>query len=100
MIPPNMPIEGYKVSGGRPLGTAQQAGYSESGGRPVCTTQIAGYSVSGGRPAGKKPHFDSSIHLPTEWDHSLQFMNVDGDLLSVCRRRIAQQRTKSLGDLI
>ena len=84
---------GYKVSGGRPLGTAQQAGYRESGGRPVGTTQIAGYSVSGGRPAGKKPHFDSSIHLPTEWDHSPQFINVDGDLLSVCRRRIAQQRT-------
>ena len=37
--------------------------------------------------------FDDSIHLPTEWDLSPQFINVDSDLLSVCKRRIAQQRT-------
>ena len=97
--------------GGRPHGTTQKAGYSVSEGRPVSTTQKAGYNVShsGGRPVGTSikvgysasPRrvklgcvpFDDSIHLPTEWDQSPQFINVNGDLLSVCKRRIAQQRT-------
>ena len=39
-------------SGGRPLGTTQQAGYGVSDGRPRGTTRETGYSVSDGRPRG------------------------------------------------
>ena len=33
------------------------------------------------------------LMIPTDWDHSVDFVNVDGDLLDTCTRRIAQQCT-------
>ena len=49
--------DGFQVghSGGRPLGTTQEAGCAVSDGRPHGTTQQAGYSVSDGRPHGVPP---------------------------------------------
>ena len=35
----------------------------------------------------------NSIELPTEWDHSNELVNIDDELLGLCSRRIAQQRT-------
>ena len=40
--------------------------------------------------------FHESIQLPEHWDKSETSLNVDDDLLSVCSRRIAQQRTYCL----
>ena len=46
--------------------------------------------------------FHESIELPEDWDNSEVSLNVDDDLLSVCSRRIAQQRTydKTLGGAV
>ena len=84
---------------GRPQKTTQKHGFqvSHSGGRPCNTSEEAGYGVGvgGGRPRGNKRQveFHDSIQLPPDWDHSGNLVNVDDELLDVCSRRIAQQRT-------
>ena len=66
----------------------------QSGGRPHGTTREAGYDVgcSRSRPCGRSRtiNFSGSIELPTEWDHLVIF---DDQLLGLCSRKIAQQRT-------
>ena len=83
----------------RPQKTIQKHSFqvSHSGGRPCNTSEEAGYGVGvgGGRPRGNKRQveFHDSIQLPPDWDHSGNLVNVDDELLDVCSRRIAQQRT-------
>ena len=91
---------GYGVgcNGGRPSGTTSEAGYGVgcSGGRPSGTPVKAGYRVgdSGGRPRKPKNiQFDESVVVPTDWDHSVELVNINSSLLDACGRRIAQQRT-------
>ena len=46
-----------------------------------------------GRPRTILFEIHESIELPEDWDNSEVSLNVDDDRLSVCSRRIAQQRT-------
>ena len=62
--------------------------------RPHGTTREAGYDVGccRGRLCGRLRtiNFSGLIELPTEWDHSDELYD---ELLGLCSRRIAQQRT-------
>ena len=85
---------------GRTPGTSQAAGYGvgRSTGRTRGTTEHAGYGVSQSghhpRPSKRRAvEFDNSIQLPTSWDNAQKLVNVDREVLDICSRRIAQQRT-------
>ena len=39
------------------------------------------------------PEFDNTIQLPADWCHSHELVNIDNNLLDVCRCRISQQCT-------
>ena len=88
---------GTSLKQGRPQDTSQKAGFKVglNGGRPSGTTREAGFNINGGRPCGRRRvvEFHDSIQLSTDWDHSGELLNVDYELLNVCARRIAQQRT-------
>ena len=50
---------------------------------------------NGGRPrtSSRQVEFHTSIKLPSDWDHSNDFVNATDVMLDICAHRIAQQCT-------